>query len=345
MGIPTHSKAQQPTKNPMKTEEIIEAVNEPRLPLDSGDRNTPDVIYAANESRFSAGNYSEPLTQYTVGWRDPENLDALLDSMAPSVPVGRRFEFKKAINAEAFLSETDDVRAIGSNFKRVEFRGETVNEKTLNKGLTIRLDRDEIFDEQDEQVAVGRLMQRLSRNELRRALPMIDAAGTNAAKTWSTTSNPDGDVRAALVLGAEACGIRPNVVVFAENAWDTRLDAYEAAANTSSYAGRAAAMTPEELARKLMVDRIEIVKARYQSTTTAKALLQTTLTVLLYQAIQGAGKDEPSNIKRFVTRAGPTRYRVFREELDKFIDISVEHYSNIVITSTLGIRKLTVSPT
>jgi len=326
----------------MKEQKTITAVNEFHLPQDNGGEITPGMIYAANESRFASVNYSEPLTQYTVGWRDPENLDALLDSIAPSVPVGRRFEFKKATNAEAFFSETDDVRAIGSAFKRVEYTGETVNEKTLNKGLTIRLDKDDLLDDGEEERAVGRLMQRLSRNEVRRALTLIDAAATNAAKVWAATTNPDGDLRGALTLGASASGIRPNVVLFSETAWDMRLDAYEAAANTSSYAGRAAAMTPQELARKVMVDRIEIVKARYSTSLTAKGLVQTTLTVLAYLALQGAGKDDPSNVKRFVTPVG-TRYRVFRKEDDKFIDISVEHYSNTVITSTLGIRKLTVA--
>lgn len=321
---------------------IASTVNELMLPRDTGE-NQPGVICAANEARFTATNYSEALTQYTVGWRDPENLDALLDSIAPSVPVSRRFEFKKATNAEAFLSETDDVRAIGSNFKRVEYKGESVNEKTLNKGLTIRLDKDDMLDDMEEERSIGRLMGRLSRNEVRRALTLINAGATNAAKVWSASTNPDKDLRDALTAATDVSGVRPNVLLFSESAWDLRMDAYEAAANTSSYAGRAAAMTLQDLARKLMVDRIEVVKARYQSTASAKALVQTTLTVLGYLAIQGAGKDDASNVKRFVTPVG-TRYRVFRQESDKFIDLSVEHYSNIVITSSgASIRKLTVS--
>lgn len=327
----------------MKPNQVIETVNDLFPARDNGGDNLPGVIYAANEARFTSVNYSEPLTQYTVGWRDPENLDALLDSIAPSVPVGRRFEFKMATNAEAFLSETDDIRAIGANFKRVEYTGSSVNEKTYNKGLTIRLDKDDLLDDMEEERAVGRLMQRLSRNEVRRALTLIDAGATNAAKVWSASTNPDKDLRDACIAAANVSGIRPNVLLFSESAWDLRLDAYEAAANTSSYAGRAAAMTPQDLARKTMVDRIEIVKARYQSTASAKALVQTTLTVLGYYAVQGAGKDDPSNVKRFITPAG-TRYRVFRAEKDKFVDLSVEHYSNIVITSSgASIRKLTVS--
>jgi hypothetical protein len=318
---------------------VTEAVNEFYLPADRGD-NQPGVICAANEARFTASHYSEPLTQYTVGWRDPDNLDALLETIAPQVPVGRRFEFKKADNAEAFLSEDDDVRAIGSAFKRVEYKGSTVNEKTLNKGLTIRLDKDDLLGSGDEETAVARLMARLNRNEVRRALALIDAASTNAAKTWNSSANPDGDVRAALKLGADASGIRPNRVLFAEAAMDLRLDVYEA--QDTPYAGRAASMTKEQLAAKYMVDVVETVKARYQSTASAKGGVMTTLTVLLYLALNGAGKDDPSNVKRFITPVG-SRFRVFRQESDKFIDLSVEHYSNIVITSTLGIRKLTVA--
>ena len=329
----------------MKSQKTIEAVNELYLPLDTGD-NQSGVICAANEARFTASNYNEPLTQYTVGWRDPENLDALLDVIAPSVPVGRRFEFKKATNAEAFLSESDDVRAIGANFKRVEYTGSTVNEKTLNKGLTIRLDKDDMLDGMEEERSVGRLMARLARNEVRRALVLIDAASTNGAKVWKidgNAANPDSDIRAALVAAADSSGIRPNTVLFAENAWDLRLSSYEA--QDTPAAGRHATMTREQLAQHVMVDTVEVVKARYQSTASAKAGVQTTLTVLAYLAIQGAGKDDPSAVKRFVTPVG-TRYRVFRKESDKFVDISVEHYSNIVITSSgASIRKLTVSAT
>ena len=34
-------------------------------------------ITTANENRFSAGNYSEALTAFTVGWADPENTSKL----------------------------------------------------------------------------------------------------------------------------------------------------------------------------------------------------------------------------------------------------------------------------
>ena len=89
-------------------------------------------IITANENKFTAGNYSEALTAFTVGWVDPDNIASVLDFIAPPVPVGRRFEFKRSDNAQAFLSENDDVRAIGSEFKRVRYDGESVNEPILS---------------------------------------------------------------------------------------------------------------------------------------------------------------------------------------------------------------------
>ena len=240
------------------------------LQPDPGQGLTSGIIYAANEARFTSANYSEPLTAYTVGWKDPENLEALLATVAPEVMVGRRFEFKKAANAEAFLSETDDIRAIGSPFKRVEYTGSSVNEKTHNKGLTIRIDHDDTVGDGWREQAVDRLRMRLLRNDLRRALALLTASANNQARTWTSGSpNPDGNCRTELTAAADISGIRPNTVLFSEAAWDARVGAYEA--STAPAAARKAAMTYTELAAHLLVDTCLPVKARYQSTLTAKA--------------------------------------------------------------------------
>ena len=310
------------------------------LPLDDG-LQRPGIICAANESRFSAVFFSEPLTAFTVGWKDPENLKALLDFIAPAVMVGRRFEFKKALNSEAFLSETDDVRAIGAAFKRVEYAGESVNEKTLNKGLTIRVDHDEEVGEDWQERFVQLLLQRLYRNEVRRAITALDSADTNQNKVWDSTSNPDADVRSALSTATSASGVRPNRVLYGESAWDLRADAYDAQNNAGAY--RSAGLTPDELARKLFIDGSRVVSARYQATTSSKnAVLGNQ--VFMYYALEGQMKDEPSNIKRFVTPSdNGGAFRVFIQEHSKFTDLTVEHYSNVVITSDLAIRKITAS--
>lgn len=324
----------------MKAEKILALNNEP-LQADLGiGQNPSGIICAANEARFTSTHYSEPLTAYTVGWRDPENLDQLLDALFPSVQVGRRFEFKQADNTEAFLSETDDLRAIGASFKRVEYKGSSVNQKTHNKGLTMRVDHDDEIGDGWRESYVQMLMQRLLRSELRRGMALIDAASTNVAATFSAATDPDGLSRVALKAGADASGIRPTIAVYGEAAWDLRLDAYHAPTRVNG--GRSGELSKAELATKLMVDTVEIIKARYQSGAAAKSNVIGSV-IYYYLALKGVSKDDPTNIKRFTTPARGGKFGVYVVEHEKYTDLSVEHYSNNVITSTLGIRKNTVS--
>lgn len=313
------------------------------FPKDAGQSLESGLVYASNEARFTSANYSEALTGYTIGWRDSENLEAMLERLFPSVAVGRRYEFKAAENAEAFLTEEDDARAINAPFKRVESTGTTVLGKTINRGLTTRVDHDEAFGNDWRERKVAWLLQRIIRNEYRRCWALLDAAATNAARTWTVAAaaNPDKDIRDALRLATDASGVRPNIVVFGELAFDARLDVYEGL--DTPYAGRAASMSPAELARKYMVDFVEIVKARYQSSAAAKTAIVPSV-VYEYLATQGADKDDASNFKRFVSpsQRGP-RFGVYIEEHPKFTDVSVEHYSAPTVTSTLGIRKQTIT--
>lgn len=310
------------------------------LPEDNGNQQY-GVICLANEERFTATHFSEPLTAYAIGWKDPENIRETLDLIAPPVQVNRRFEFKRAVNAEAFLSETDDIRAIGAPFKRVEYKGSSVNEKTFNKGLTVRIDRDEMTEGQEE-LEVGRLMNRLARNDLRRAQAAISAAATNTAKTWDTSAgkDPDGDVVSDLETGADSRGIMSNCIVYGENAWIKRLLSLRA----QDLAGqsRSSTLTREELRQFFSVDKLIVSKERFQSSATAKSKIVGNL-VLMYYSQPTISKDDPSDIKQFWTPTESGRTRVFREEHAKFIDVSVEHYSNIVITGNVGIRQFTIS--
>ena len=172
----------------------------------------PGQIGLANETRFNAAFFSEPLTEYASGWREPNDLEALLDFVAPGVQVGRRFEYKRADNAEAFLLDVDDYRAIGGDFKRVEYRGSSVNEKTLNRGLTTRVDLDAVGDAPDwREQFTTRLLQRLVRNELKRAVDLIVNGATNVAKTWDATVGKDPDQRDYIVSNEkiERTGYKP----------------------------------------------------------------------------------------------------------------------------------------
>src|SRR5688572_27906898 len=164
-----------------------------RLPRDIGN-NPIGQIVLANEARFTASFASEPLTNYAVGWKDSANIEKTLDFLFPPVQVARRFEFKKADNSEAFYSETDDSRSIGADFKRVEYKGSTVLENTLNKGLTIRVDMDQHVTRPNwRELYTPRLLQRWLHNGLRHAITLAAGQATNPAKTWDIISVKDSD--------------------------------------------------------------------------------------------------------------------------------------------------------
>lgn len=321
----------------MKTKDIITPIEGIFVPADQRDANRPGEIYLANEARFTASNFSQALTAYSTGWKDTNDIQATLDFIAPPVPVNRRFEFKKATNTEEFLSETDDVRAIGSPFKRVEFTGATTNEKTYNKGLTIRIDKDDMLDG-DEERATMRLKTRLLRNELRRAMTLllaIDNSGT--AYVWGASGTPDNDVLARIDAAGDASGINPNRVIFGTAAWLLRQSSYAAQDKAGAFAGLNATLA--EVATRLgLSGGGRISTERYQSSSSAKSKVIGSYFVVFYGE-DGVGKDDPTNMKRFLTPVGDGGLRVYREEHDKWIDISVEHYSNVVVTSTVGAKK------
>jgi len=188
------------------------------------------------------------------------------------------------------------------------------------------------------------LLTRLLRNEVRRSFGAIQAGATITSATWpedGTVANPDADLRAALIAAANSSGVRPNRVLFGEGAWGLRGSCYDAQKNAG--ARRSADLTPDDLARKLFVDGVRVAAARYQTTPTSKATVVGNQ-VFCFYAEPLPGNDEPANLKRFYTptdSGGP--FRVFLEDHAKYTDISVEHYSTVIVTSELGLNGLTVS--
>lgn len=301
-----------------------------------------EKIITANENKFTAGNYSEALTAFTVGWSDPDNIAKILDFIAPPIPVGRRFEFKRSKNAQAFYSESDDVRAIGAEFKRVRYDGESVNEKTINKGLTIRVDHDEVAGDDWQERYVQMLMQRLLRNELRRAIIALDtiAEEGESEAIWSGDANPDADIRSMLMAAADKSGVRPNRLLFGESAWDIRMTCLES--QNSAVAFKAAAAAQSEIAAKFLLDGCEVLSSRYQSSPSEKTQILGK-SVYAFFAQNTISKDEASNLKRFYTPMEEgSVFRVYCDEHAKYTDLTVEHYSSIVATSELGVRKITI---
>ncbi len=315
------------------------------LGVDNGNPN-PGVVCMANTSRFVEAFFSEPLTTYAVGWRDQDGLQDLIDFIAPPTETPRRFEYSEFPNTEAFLSDVDDLRAIGADFKRVEYTSTKSTGSTKNKGLTLRVDLDNVDQNTNwRERTVAKLQERVLRNEVRRAITLLAAAATNDAKTWDTTTgkDPDQDVLNAAITYTGVVGLPPSNLLYDLTAWSKRVLSHRAQNLAGGFAS--AGITVDQVANFVGVQRGAIARHYYQSSPTAKTGILGGNLVLLYMAQPNQTVDDPSNIKRFVTQTlGGTMVRVYEQQVTmKLVDITVELYSDIVITSTLGIRKLTIS--
>ena len=316
-----------------------------------------DYLGLANEERFTASYFSTPLTAYTVGWTDPEDLERVINFVAPKVTVNRRFEYKLAVNKEAFFSEIDDERAIGSDFNRIEYKGLTQYGKTINRGLKYRIDLDEegagIIN---EQLIVGRLLQRCRRNQWRRAsaalLSLVNSP-TPILWTYNATTNatpqPIEDMRKYLLQVPQlTSGVFPNRVLSDLLSWNLALNSY--AHQLTAGAIAMYDMTPDDVVGKLLIDGLMVAKAIYTSAAGAQSNTTGTKSYVYPQQVtsfygqDNPGLDDPSNLKRFVTPSGDGDFRVFRQQVGaKFVDISVEYYDNLLVTATVGAGAITPS--
>ncbi len=312
----------------------------------SGLGNVPaGVIALANDARLEGATYSEALTQFTVGYRDPENLLAAVDYIAPPIQVSRRFDWKKADESTHFMTETDDERAIGAGFKRVEFSGTETTSKTRNRGLMYILDRDEDGGVTKEEDIVAMLMQRIIRNKYRRAMTALNGIDAGDAAVFAAATQPDELMRTALAAAQLENGIYPNRGLMGLVAWNYRKAAMAGGDKAGHFAGHG--LKPSDVASDLMLDDLRVDKSIYQSTKTAKARIVGS-NFYGFHARDGLMKDDPSNLKQFwsSTVDGGQRFRVHRKVTgvgDKFVEIVVEHYEVILVTSTLGFARLNVT--
>jgi hypothetical protein len=306
---------------------------------------TPGVIFLANESRFFSSTFSEPLTTVATMWADPEGLKSILDFVAPQVSAARRFEFAILDNAQAVPADTDDARAIGSDFKRVDVPTPHEYGATKNRGLTIRIDRQASpGTESIEEMYVQFLMARLYRNDFARAIAMLSANAANSAKTWaaSDSCDPDCDVMDMLISAETASGLAPNRILYGQAAYRLRAKALRGQdhAGISSTAGA----SPADLAPIFGVDSVRVSGHRFQGGQAAKDRIVPSI-VLAFFGLDKATLDDASNLKRFVSPMDDgTFFRVHRHEVNsQFLDLTVEQYSDVVLTGSEGIQKISVS--
>ena len=68
-------------------------------------------------------------------------------------------------------------------------------------------------------------------------------------------------------------------------------------------------------------------------------------TVFLLIGQDGATHEDATHFKRFWSAAeGGGKFRVYEQMVNaKLVDLTVEHYSNVVQTASVGLRKLVVA--
>jgi hypothetical protein len=321
---------------------LIALGNEIRLAADTPDLK-PGVIALANESRLTAATYNESLTAFAVGYRDPENLMAAVDYIAPPVSVARRYDWKKVGDDQFFLTDTDDERTIGGGFKRVEYAGSEQQGKTRNRGLKYILDVDEDGGATSEESIVAMLIQQIFRNKYRRAMTALNALSAGTDVVFASTTKPDELMKAALAAAQLEIGTYPNRGLIGLAAWNLRSDAMSGGDKAGHFAGLT--KTPQQVAGDLFLDDLRVDKALYQSSKTAKSRIVTS-NFFGFTARADQTKDDPSNLKQFYTPVGGGRFRVHRKvsgDGDKLIEIVVEHFENITGTSTKGVARLNVT--
>lgn len=304
-------------------------------------------FYAANDSLLAEAYFSEGLTNYAAGVSDLADLEREVEFFAPQVQVPRRFDYREYTNKEAFYSNVDeDLRATGADFPQVTYTATEVSGKTINRGLTVAVDLDQVADQNAwRERTVRSLMQRLLRNKLRRAITLLGAAATNTAKTWDTTAgkDPDQDVIGDLLTGSTALGAPLNRVGYGSTAWSKRGLAHRAQSTAGGFAS--ASLTPEALAGLLGVDEVLRSTSVYSAGSATKAEVLANLVLMFHGVSNPDPMGDPSNIKGFWSPCqGGERMRVYEQQVNsKLYLVTVEHYELLKITSTLGIRKFTVS--
>lgn len=320
----------------------------PIFPIADASARTNRIYGLPNDANFDAGHLSEPLTEYIRGVPDTDNLQAVIDAIAPMVPAGRRFSYLQHNELAAFQDDSGDdadIRQIGGSFKAVSNKGTQAEAMTDNKGLMIILDNDDGGEDPAvQQYHVANLRTRLLRSEVRRAIALIAAAADNSGTpNWgasNTSADPDGDLLSMVDDSQTKRGCAANIVVLGGTAALRRKLALRRTASSGGFA--TAALTDQQLADFLGVDQVVTLKATYQSSSSAKTRIAGSV-AYAYYALRGATNNDPSNIKRFVTMTQGGQFRVYIEPELKKTKIIVEHYSRIVTTASVGVQKVTPS--
>lgn len=303
-------------------------------------------IFAMNEGEFASAHYDQQLTNYLVGGWDQDDVMGLLDFFCPVIRTSRSVDYKEYNIADEFLADDgdEDIRGMNADFATAQGEDRTnTNRKIPNKGFKVVVDRDRLLaDPGYARRLIRKTLKRLLRNDLRRAIALLDAAAVSVNRIWDNAADPDQNISDLLLLSEETSGLRPSRVAYGSKAWSLRQSSIRSQDNAGVNAS--AKWSPEELAAFLMVEALSWGEVRYRASAAALANYVGS-NVYMFNAAEGLSEEDPSNIKRFVTAAdGGLDYAVHVDETHPKLNVYyVEHYSLPALTSPLGIRKAVIT--
>ena len=155
--------------------------------------------------------------------------------------------------------------------------------------------------------------------------------------------DPDQDISDLVVAYGDAAGLNPTRVLYGVGAWQARRKAHRAQNTAGGFAS--SQDTIDEVATSVGVDEGFISRERYSTSSTAKSKIITN-SVLVFLANANQSPEDASNVKRFISNTqGGTPFRTYRQVSanGKFVTITVEHYSNILVTAPLGVQLATIT--
>ena len=309
-------------------------------------------VCLANDSLLRQSEYIEELTTFAISYDGMvgNRLRQLRDVLAPPRPSNSRI-VRLTIYDENEPWQTVDSskvkRSALADFMRVRQRVATkVDLQVPNRGLTVLLDRDQLKDKPEwQQVHTKWLLDLMMRATVLEAVSLLETSAIVSGTTWDTGSNPDLDIKQAILSLANTTGFYPLVAVYGDQAALKRQTAYETQLTAGSLA-RASQFTEEQVATALGVERCIINAERYQQAngTTKQEIIGSN--VLLFTSIEADGPMDSSNLVRHVSNAayGGGDYAVYITEIGvKLIALTVENYEYLHVQHTSGVQQIQVN--
>jgi hypothetical protein len=308
-------------------------------------------VCLANDSLISQATFVQEVTTFGIGYSDPNRnqLAGLRDYLAPRRTSGRNALVTVYDETEPF--EVVDYKKVKreplAEFPEVRQRtSRKVSRLIPNRGLSVRLDKDQLLDKPNWQnMHTMWLIDLLIRASILETLALYSAAAVADAWNWNANANPDLDVKNAVINGlAPATGFYPNRALYGDGATLQRQIAYEGQNNAGAYAG-AVSLTDEQIATRTGLARVRTNAERYQDATGNKSTFLGKK-VLLFSAVDQETPEDSSNVVRHVANAsfGGGEYAVFITEPGvKTALITVENYELPVVQHTSGVELVSIN--